>query len=262
MKNRVFVFVMLATAMAGLVSCNCGPKQPQQYVMTMEPMSGAETQPQLDEEVPVALWDDGMVLSTARLTNGEKGVVLIPNDTAAINGVLHMVYPANAAMGRAGCVSIDTMQHPMPLGEGMVYYGETTEDASDVMALKAVGGVIRLCLTTEVKLAKVTISTADSNRYMAGVFEVSNYPFPVLTATEQSVRNVTLTGLEDIDFVQGAEVYCCMEPGCYNTFTVLLTAADGRTCTKNLKEDKEVVLDRNRMCTIRLGSQEEVLEFE
>ena len=64
------------------------------------------------------------------------------------------------------------------------------------------------------------------------------------------------------DFAQSAEVCCCMAPGCYKTFTVVMTATDGRTCTKSLKEGKEVVLDRNRVCTVNLGSQEETLVFE
>ena len=42
MKNRVFVFVMLAAAVAGLVSCNCGHKQPQQYALTVEALVGAD----------------------------------------------------------------------------------------------------------------------------------------------------------------------------------------------------------------------------
>ena len=36
MKNRVFVFVMLATALAGLVSCNCKPAR---YAVTLEPLA-------------------------------------------------------------------------------------------------------------------------------------------------------------------------------------------------------------------------------
>ena len=262
MKNRVFVFVMLAAAVAGLVSCNCGPKQPQQYALTVEAMSGAETQPQLDVDVPVALWDDGMALSTAHLKKGEVGLWLVPEDTAAVNGVLRVVYPAAAALGGTAYVGIDTLQQALPLGEGMVYYGETTEETPDAVVMKAVSSVICMRLATAERIAKVRFSTSDSNRFMSGLFEVSNYPFPVLTATDMSTHSVEVVGMEETDFAQGASIYCYMAPGCYNTLKVEMITTDGRVCTKNLKEGKEVVLDRNRMCTLNFTSPEEPLVFE
>ena len=262
MKNRVFVFVMLAAAVAGLVSCKCGQKQPSQYAVAVEPLAGTDVQSQLNLGWPLAVWDDGMEMAVGRLEKGEDGLILKRNDTAAVKGVLHVTYSPSVAMIDPGCVDISRVQQALPLGEGMVYYGETTEDAADKVALKAVCGVIRLRLITEEQLAKVEISTADSNRYMAGVFEVSNYPFPVLTPTEQSVRGVELNGFGNTDFTQGAEVCCYVAPGCYNTFTVVMTTVDGRTCTKNLKDGKAVVLDRNRVCTINMGSPEEALVFE
>ena len=262
MRNRVFVFVMLAAVLASMSSCNCGQNRPQKYVLTLEPLAKADEQPLLDVKTPVAIWDDSTILTSAYPTLEGDNFVLVPDDSTVLNGVVHMVYPANAFIVGEGCVAINTVQQLLPMGENMVYYGETTESEPNAVALKSVGGVLRLRLTTPEKLSKVEISTADSNRYMAGVFGVTNYPFPVLTATEQSVRCLELTGLESVDFAQSAEVCCCMAPGCYKTFTVVMTATDGRTCTKSLKEGKEVVLDRNRVCTVNLGSQEETLVFE
>ena len=262
MKNRLFVFVMLAAAVAGLVSCNCGQKQPSQYAVTVEPLVGTDAQIQLYEDEPVALWDDNMEVIVAHLEKGEDGVVIVRDDTAATTGVLRVVYHSSDPFAEAGYVDICQHQSALETGAGMVYYGETTEDAADEVALKAVCGVIRLHLVTAEKLAKVEISTADSNRYMTGKFEVSNYPFPVLTATERSVRSVELDALWPKDFTEGADVYCYIAPGCYNTFTIVMTTTDGRTCTKSLKEGKEVVVDRNRVCTINMASQEEALVFE
>lgn len=262
MKNRVFVFVMLAAAVAGLVSCNCGPKQPKQYALTVEALTGTETQPRLSVEVPLAVWDDGAALSTAHLKNGEVGLWLVPDDTADAKGVLRVVYPAEAALAGAGCVVIDTLQQALPLGEGLVYYGETTEEKPDAVVMKAASSVVCMCLTTTERIAKVRFSTADSNRFMAGMFEVSNYPFPVLTATDLSTHSVEVVGLEETDFAQGATIYCYMAPGCYSTFTVELITPDGRTCTKSLKDGKEVVLDRNRMSKLDFTSPEEPFVFE
>ena len=262
MKNRVFVFVMLAAAVAGLVSCNCGHKQPQQYALTVEALVGAETQSQLNVEVPMAVWDDGMTVTTASLKKGEVGYWLVPDDSAAVKGVLRVVYPADAALAGPDCLEIDTLQQSLPLGEGMVYYGETTEETPDAVVLKAVSGVVCMSLTTTEQIAKVRFSTADSNKFMAGTFSVSNYPFPVLTATDMSTHGVEVVGLEETDFTQGATIYCYMAPGCYSTFKVEMITPDGRICTKNLKEGKEVVLDRNRMVTLNFAAVEEPLVFE
>jgi hypothetical protein len=260
MKNRLFVFVMLAVAMAGLVSCNCGQKQPTQYAVTLEPLTGMDEQPQLDMVASAVWWDDAMEAKMATVRKSDEGAVVVRDDTTATQGIVRMVYPANVPLAGAGCV--DICQHQLPTGKGMVYYGETTEDAPDQMVLKAVCGVLRLHLITAEKIANVTFETADSNRYMTGVFEVSNYPFPVLTATKQSLRSVVLESLQDIDFTQGAEVCAYVAPGCFHTFTVIMTTVDGRVCTKNLKEGREVLVDRNRTMTVNLGSQEEPLVFE
>ena len=265
MKNRVFVFVMLAATVAGLVSCNCGQKQPTQYAVTVETLTGTDVLPQLNVDKTVALWADEMVLRTAHVVKGEESLAIVRDDTAAMKGVVHVVYPLGAVPIEGvttGRVVIDTLQQALPLGEGMVYYGETTQDAPDAVVLKAVGGVLRMNLTTPEKIAKVEISTSDSNRYMAGVFELSNYPFPVLAATEASVRSIAIDGLGEIDFTEGADVFYCLAPGCYKTFTVVMTTTDGRTCTKSLKEGKEVLVDRNHMHSIVLGDPDSILVFE
>lgn len=260
MKRRLFVFVMLAAALAGLVSCNGGQKQPTQYAVTVEPLTGTEGQPQLDLAASAVWWDDAMEAKMASVQKNDEGVVFMRDDTTATQGIVRIVYPANVALSGAGCVDIN--QHQLPMREGMVYYGETTVDAPDQMALKAVCGVLRLHLITSEKIANVTFETSDSNRYMTGVFEVSNYPFPVLTATKQSLRSVVLEALQDIDFTQGAEVCTYVAPGCFHTFKVVMTTVDGRVCTKNLKDGREVLVERNRTMTVNLGSQEEPLVFE
>ncbi len=260
MKSRLFVIVMLAAVTAGVVSCNGGQKQPTQYAVTLEPLTSMDKQPQLDLAASAVWWDDAMEAKMATVRKSDEGAVVVRDDTTATQGIVRMVYPANVPLAGAGCV--DICQHQLPTGKGMVYYGETTEDAPDQMVLKAVCGVLRLHLITAEKIANVTFETADSNRYMTGVFEVSNYPFPVLTATKQSLRSVVLESLQDIDFTQGAEVCAYVAPGCFHTFTVIMTTVDGRVCTKNLKEGREVLVDRNRTMTVNLGSQEEPLVFE
>ena len=180
MRNRVFVFVMLAAVLASMSSCNCGQNRPQKYVLTLEPLAKADEQPLLDVKTPVAIWDDSIILTSAYPTLEGDNFVLVPDDSTVLNGVVHMVYPADAFIVGEGCVAINTVQQLLPMGENMVYYGETTESEPNAVALKAVGGVLRLRLTTPEKLSKVEISAADSNRYMAGVFGVTNYPFPLL----------------------------------------------------------------------------------
>ena len=262
MKNRVFVFVMLAAVMAGLVSCNSN-KQPTRYRVTLEALSGAEKTVSLVAETPVALWDDGLALQEARIVSeGEDGgCAIVRTDNSNLSGIAHFVYPATA-VAEAEQVVLDTLQQFLPLGGGMVYYGETAADTSDNVVLKAVCGVARLCLTTTERLAKVTISTNDSNGYMAGRFSVTNYPFPILAAMEESARSVTVTGLEDIDFAQGAEVCFYVAPSCYQTFVVVMTTPDGRSCTKTLKDGKEVMIERNSVCNITLGTEALPLVFE
>ena len=262
MKQRLFVIVMLAAMTAGVVSCNSA--SPTRFKATVEALGGTKVAPSLKAGTPVALWDDNMRLQEAlvELPSSEGENNIVRDDTATLTGVVRMVYPGSAVAGSAGCVAIDTVQQVLPMGEGMVYYGETTAEARDEVVMKAVSGIVCLHLTTPERLASITLSTIDSNRYMAGAFEVTNYPFPVLEATEESVRSVTLTGMADTDFAQGAEVYAYMAPGCYRTFTVQLTTTDGRVCTKNLKEGREVLVERNRVHSVILGSDEQPLVFE
>ena len=76
------------------------------------------------------------------------------------------------------------------------------------------------------------------------------------------MRSITIDGLEEIDFTEGADVFYCVAPGCYQTFKVVMTTTDGRTCTKNLKEGREVLVDRNHMHSIILGDPDSILVFE
>ena len=80
MKNRLFVFVMLAAAVAGLVSGKCGQKQPSQYAVAVEPLAGTDVQSRLNLGWPLAVWDDGMEMAVGRLEKGEDGLMLKRND--------------------------------------------------------------------------------------------------------------------------------------------------------------------------------------
>ena len=102
MKNRLFVFVMLAAAVAGLVSCNCGQKQPTQYAVTLEPLAGMDEQPQLDMASSAVWWDDAMEAKTATVRKSDEGVVIVRDDTTATQGVVRMVHPANVPLVGAG----------------------------------------------------------------------------------------------------------------------------------------------------------------
>lgn len=265
MKNRILVFVMLAAVVTCLSSC-CRKSSPSEFRAMVEPtrgVDGVQIHVPMAADAPVALWDDELTLGLAHVTSvdGEGLYTIVRDDSAATKGMVRMVYPASAIAG-LGSVVIDTVQQSQPMGAGMVLYGESTADAPGEVALKVVSGIVRLDLFTPERLSTVALCTADSNRYMAGVFEVGNYPFPVLNATSQSTHGVLLTGLEEVDFSQHGDAICYVAPGCYHTLAVVMTTPDGRVCTKNLKEGKEVVVDRNGMVTIHLGNETNTLVFE
>ena len=265
MKNRILVFVMLAAVVTCLSSC-CRKACPSEFRAMVEPtkgVDGVQMYTPLEADAPVALWDDELTLGLAHVTSvdGEGLYTIVRDDSAASKGMVRMVYPASAIAG-LGSVVIDTVQQSQSMGAGMVLYGESTADAPGEVALKVVNGIIRVDLFTPERLSTVALCTADSNRYMAGVFEVGNYPFPVLNATPQSTHGVLLTGLEEIDFSQHGDVVCYVAPGCYRTLAVVMTTPDGRICTKNLKEGKEIIVDRNGRVTIHLGDESNPLLFE
>ena len=265
MKNRILVFVMLAAVATCLSSCckKCGPSEFRAMVEPTNGVDNVQMYAPLAIDAPVALWDDELTVGLAHVTAVEKDgeCTIVRDDSATTKGMVRMVYPASAIAG-LGSLLIDTVQQNQPMGAGLVLYGESTADAPDEVALKVVSGIIRLDLMTSEKLATVALCTADSNRFMSGVFEVGNYPFPVLDATPQSAHGILLTDLEEVDFSQRGEVFCYVAPGCYRTLAVVMTTPDGRVCTKNLKEGKEIVVDRNRMFTIHLGAETDPLVFE
>ncbi|MBO4600170.1 MAG: hypothetical protein J5641_05480 [Bacteroidales bacterium] len=263
MKRNFIVFLTIAAITAGLVGCNSKKCQPTEYKATVETLGGTDAPMAMDATGRLATWEDALVLTDASITGvDEKGVyTIVRNDTTAPSGVVRMVYPYDAATD-AEHVTIGTKQIDAPIGSKMVLYGETVDGKGNNIDMKAVCGVVKMHIITPEMLDNIVIRTEDSNRYMSGVFAVSNYPFPVLNATEQSAREVMLTGTATIDFKKGADVCFYVAPGCYGTFTVVMTTVDGRVCTKNLKEGKEVVVDRNRVCNIQMGVDGSELVFE
>ena len=209
----------------------------------------------------VALWDEAGEAVAAHLEAAKSGrVYACIDDTAVPEGMLHWLAPAEA-LADGGCVALPSEQEGTMGAARMPYYAENPVQSCEA-SFKAVGGLVRLHFVTPERVAEAVIATSDSNRYMAGVFEMGNYPYPVLTPTAQSVRQVRLTGAEAVDFAQGGDLYACIAPGCYKTLSVMLRLVDGRTCVKELPEGAFVAIDRNEMYTITLGRNGAELVFE
>ena len=257
---------MIAAVVASLLVCGCRHKKNVRYPVQFELLPGLDVLP--SELMAAALcWgdvDDGRGGLYADLLEEEDGFEFQLREVTPLEGVVHVAYPVGMSQSEKGEVCIEPKQGSFPLGKQMVYYGESTKGTKGTLVMKATCGVIRLHLTTPEKLEKVLIGTDDSNHYMAGDFVVSNYPFPVITPTERSVRSIEMGGrrLEKLDFTQGEDACFAVAPGCYNTFTVKMTTVDGRVCTKHLKAGNSVVVDRNRVCTVILGGPDQELVFE
>ena len=125
-------------------------------------------------------------------------------------------------------------------------------------------GVVCVHLTTDERLSSVSISTDDSLNYLSGLFAVNNYPNPELVVADGvgGEKSVRCENLSEMDFSQGGDVYFYVAPGAYHTFTVTMTAADGRVCVKSQKEDMVVEVNRNNVTTIMAGSADHKLVFE
>lgn len=210
----------------------------------------------------LATWDDTMEpveVKTAGTAPDSTFATLQLPEGMRTQGVRRFVYPATLCGGQDQVV-IPSVQNGRDFPQGMPLYAETRDGGADVL-FKSLCGVLRLQLTTDVRLASVRVSTEDTV-FMTGRFGVGNYPFPVLNAASGAEKYAVCEGLQAVDFAQGADLNLYVAPNCYNTFTVTLVAEDGRTCVKNLKEDKYVVVERNAVCTIRLGGEEGELVFE
>lgn len=259
MKKIITCLAVLATVSMLMVSCHS-----RMYKFEVEAVGdqGTTAVTWAKDEV-LATWDDSLrfvyvpvtgiapdsTYATTQLTKGTKTY-----------GVRRFVYPGALCVDTA-CVCLSSVQEGTGFPKTMPLYGETQDGKGDVL-MKSMCGVVRLHLTTAEKLVSVKVSTADSAKYMAGVFKVDNYPYPVLQPQSKVFQSIECDKLKGMDFAQGADLYLYVAPACYNTFTVTLTTEDGRVCVKNLKEDKYVVVDRNVVCTINLGQNEGDLVFE
>lgn len=260
MKKIIISLVAFVAMSALMVSCHNNSM----YKLSVEAVDGKGTAPVMwPAAATVATWDDAMNPVEVKLSgiapDSSYASIVMPDGTTT-QGVRRFVYPATACAGE-GKVMVATVQSGMGCPATMPCYAEYADGNADLV-FKSLCGVVRLNLTTAEKLASVQISTEDSANFLAGRFSVDNYPFPVLKAEADASKCVRCEELTAFDFSQGAELYLYVAPGCYDTFTVTLATEDGRTCVKNLKEDKYIVVDRNVVCSINLGQNEGDLVFE
>ena len=249
----------LATMAVGLVSCN---NKSGQYKVAIEPTANGIATWAPSEEI--ASWDNTLaatVVTVSQETRDDATLVQMPEDLKT-DGVRRFVQPAAVYAGE-GKVCIPTVQGGIVNQLDMPVYAEAVEN-SDVLTFMSLCGVIRLHLTTPEKIATITVSTEDSLGYLSGLFTVCDYPKVNLTVDEGmgAVNNVRCEALPAIDFTQGADVDFFVAPGSFKTFTVTMTTPDGRVCVKNTKENMDIVVDRNIVSTINIGSAENELVFE
>lgn len=262
MKKCIF-YSLLAMAML-FCSCQNGNNEnnSNQILATIEAFGSEEEGPIVwAPQSQLMSWDDS-------LTSQEVTVALVSDDTLSCRlqladnsapiGVCHLVYPASAYVGQ-GLVNIPALQNGNANLADLVYYAELQDGKA---YFKPLGGIVQLHLTTQERLASVMFITSDTNLYLAGNFQVSNYPAPVLNFTDKSEKQITVQGIEEYDFSKGNYLYIQMAPGCFNTFQVVLQNTDGKKCTKTLKDDKYFQVWRNQPSLISLGDSSNVLIFE
>ena len=260
MKKIIISLVAFVAMSALMVSCHNNSM----FKLSVEAIDGKGTASVMwPADATVATWDDAMnpveVTLSGIAPDKSYASIVMPEGTTT-KGVRRFVYPASVCAGE-GKVMIAPVQSGMDCPATMPCYAEAAEGKAELV-FKSLCGVVQLNLTTAEKLASVQISTEDSTNYLAGRFGVDNYPFPVLKAEADASKCVRCEKLAAFDFSKGSELYLYVAPGCYDTFTVTLTTEDGRTCVKNLKDDKYIVVDRNVICTINLGQNEGDLVFE
>lgn len=259
MKKLFISFVALAAIAAGLVSCN---SKSGQYKVAIEPM-GNETAVWEPGEALVS-WDNTLTATDVAVsmeTRDEAIFVQLPDDLKT-DGVRRFVHPAAVYAGE-GKVCIPTVQSGIVNQLDMPVYAEAVEN-SDVLNFMSLCGVVRLHLTTPEQISSIAITTEDSLGYMTGLFTVSDYPTVNLNVNESmgAVNSVRCEALPPMDFTQGADVDFFVAPGNFKTFTVTMTTPDGRVCVKNPKEGMEIVVERNNVSTVNIGTPEHLMVFE
>lgn len=257
--NKLHLLCGAVVAMALAAGCN-GSATRYEALIEVPDVEQEEVQ-MCSEAESVALWGETSDVLAAHLETAKDGrMYACYDDTAALGGTLHWMVPAEA-LTADGYVMLPAEQNGALETTLMPYYAENPAKSKEA-AFKTVGGLLKLHFVTHEKVAEIEIATADSNRFIAGAFAISNYPYPVLTPTEQSVRLLRLTGASTMDFSQGGDLCACIAPGCYKTLSITLRLEDGRTCVKELPEDAFVTIDRNKMFTITLGRDGAELVFE
>lgn len=260
---KKITLLAIAVMALGLFSCNNNKEAQTDSLTASVEAFGADAAGVIvwSSDAKMVAWDDSfnpVDVTVAEVAADTASCQLALADAAAPQGVRRYIYPASAYAGQ-GIVTIPVHQECVNGLKDLVYYSEEQEGKVD---FKMLGGVVRIVVTTPEKLSCIAISTSDSNLFMAGNFQVVNYPSPVLNAVEGAERQIDIHNLEGIDFTEGAEVSFQVAPGCYSTFQIVLQNTDGKVCTKNLKDDKHIVVDRNRIVNITLGHTAEGLTFE
>jgi len=256
--------LMLAVLALGLFSCNNGNKEAQNDALNATVEAFGSDAVGSNSWVPgskLVAWDDALAPFKAEVVSLTPDTFLYQLalvDSVTPQGVCRFLYPAEAYAGQ-GIVTVPVEQQGSAEPSDLICYAEAQDGKVD---FKQICGVIQLNITTPEQLTCISISTEDSNRYLAGNFQVVNYPSPVLNSVEGAERHIDVHGIENIDFSKGADVCIQVVPGCYGSFQIVLQNKDGKICTKTLKEDKHVIVDRNRMLSVKLGHTPEGLTFE
>jgi len=261
--KKITVLVLAVLAL-GFSSCKQGNKEAQNGSLnaTVEAFGGDVLGAVAwAPDTKLVAWDDTfnpIEVTVAEVAADTASCQLSLADGVAPQGVCRFVYPACAYVGQ-GMVSVPVEQDGATNLTNIISYAEALEGKVD---FKQLCGVIQLNVTTPEQLSCISINTSDSNCFLAGNFQVANYPTPVLIGVEGAEQHIDVHGIESIDFSKGADVCIQLAPGCYQTFQIVLQNKDGKICTKTLKDDKSIVVDRNRLVTITLGNTPEGLTFE
>jgi hypothetical protein len=261
--KKITIVATLLMAMA-FTACKSGSTEsaPTQIAATVQMFNGdGSSFVHWAPNTTLVAWDETfnpVEVTVASVAEDTASCMLQLADTAAPSGVSRFVYPANAYVGN-GMVNIPTVQQRSALTEDLLYYAEPREGKVDFLPLC---GLIQLHVTTPEQLASITLSTTDSLLYFSGNFTVREYPIPVIDAAEGAEHQVTLQGIDQIDFSQGADVFIQVAPGYCESFQVVFQNKDGKKCTKTLKEDKSILIERGKISSVALGDASHPLVFE
>ena len=184
------------------------------------------------------------------LTGGvsaSRGVFKFDDGAVLSSGPYSVVYPADARTG-VHQINLPYIQYT-PDGSlcDVPLYGETSSTSVDFYHMC---GVVRfrLSASTDVSLSRITLAT-DLNTNGTSTFSGSGTSVAV---TAPNGNNVTTMACDVAQSIASPnDFYMYLPPGRYNTFRVLMTAADGSVCA--MHANRPIVVERGKIVTITLS---------